>query len=102
MVSSARYFDALSPLGVEVDSLADIFSFGVTPTILNDSIDKWSLLLFVFRKFNLLVFGVYLNMILNPAAAGVVALLALFSYVSSVTMTGVAFLMLCTLHRPKL
>ncbi|CAF1488489.1 unnamed protein product [Adineta ricciae] len=38
----------------------------------------------------------------NPPAASVVALLALFSYVSSITMIGVAFSMVATLRHPKL
>ena len=36
-----------------------------------------------------------------PDATGVAALLALFSYVSPITMIEVPFLMLCTLHRTQ-
>jgi len=43
----ARMFGVTSDIGAQLDSLADVVSFGVAPAILAHSIRNWSFLMFI-------------------------------------------------------
>ncbi|CAF0823528.1 unnamed protein product, partial [Didymodactylos carnosus] len=43
----ARYLKIEGPMGAQLDSLADIVSFGVAPAILAHSISQWSFLMII-------------------------------------------------------
>jgi CDP-diacylglycerol--serine O-phosphatidyltransferase len=43
----ARMFGVTSPIGAQLDSLADVVSFGVAPAILAHSIQNWSFLMVI-------------------------------------------------------
>ena len=43
----ARMLNVSTPIGAQLDSLADVVSFGVAPAILAHSIRTWSILMFI-------------------------------------------------------
>ena len=56
----ARKLGHVSPIGAELDSLADVVSFGVAPTILAYSISQWSFLMIIaFFSFPYVVFSFF-------------------------------------------
>ncbi|CAF2850666.1 unnamed protein product [Rotaria sp. Silwood2] len=110
----ARMFRVTSDIGAQLDSLADVVSFGVAPTILAHSIKPWSFFMIIafisfplagawrLARFNVHPTHEYFIGLPIPAAGIVVALLALFSFVSPLIMIGLALLMISPLQMPKL
>jgi CDP-diacylglycerol--serine O-phosphatidyltransferase len=131
----ARTLHITCDIGTQLDSLADVVSFGVAPAILAHSIKHWTFLMIIaFISFPYVLFTNKIKMIIKknfffssslagawrlarsnvhptrdyfiglpiPAAGIVVALLALFSFVSPLTMIVLALLMISPLQIPKL
>ncbi|CAF1579362.1 unnamed protein product [Rotaria sp. Silwood1] len=110
----ARMLRVSSAIGAQLDSLADVVSFGVAPAILAHSIKNWSFLMIIafisfplagawrLARFNVHPTHDYFIGLPIPAAGIVVALLALFSFVSPLIMIGLALLMISPLQIPKL
>ncbi|CAF3570372.1 unnamed protein product [Rotaria sordida] len=110
----ARMLRVSSSIGAQLDSLADVVSFGVAPAILAHSIQHWSFLMVIafisfpltgawrLARFNVNPTHDYFIGLPIPAAGIVVALLALFSFVSPLIMIGLALLMISPLQIPKL
>ncbi|CAF0732965.1 unnamed protein product, partial [Didymodactylos carnosus] len=110
----ARYLKTDGPMGVQLDSLADIVSFGVAPVILAYSISHWSFLMTIafvvfpsagawrLGRFNVNPTQDYFVGLPITAAGLIVSFLALFSYTSPLIMIALASLMISTLKVPKL
>ncbi len=110
----ARMLKVDSPMGVELDSLADIVSFGVAPAILVHSMHHPSVFLtlaFVsfpiagawrLGRFNIKpTVGYYMGVPITLAGL-LVAVLALFSFSSPVFLLILAILMVSPIRIPKL
>ncbi|CAF1086804.1 unnamed protein product [Adineta ricciae] len=110
----ARKLGYASPIGAELDSLADVVSFGVAPTILAYSISQWSFLMIIaffsfplagawrLARFNIHPTTGHFVGLPIPAAGLSVAFLALFSYVSPLIMIALAGFMVSKVDVPKL
>ncbi|MFT9848744.1 CDP-alcohol phosphatidyltransferase family protein [Aneurinibacillus sp. REN35] len=110
----ARMLRVDSPMGVELDSLADIVSFGVAPAILVHTMNSPSLLLTLafiafpiagawrLGRFNIKpTIGYYMGVPITLAGL-IVAVLALFSFSSPLLMLLLAILMVSPIRIPKL
>ncbi|CAF0821219.1 unnamed protein product [Adineta steineri] len=109
----ARRLRITSDIGAQLDSLADVVSFGVAPTILAHSIKYWSFLMVIafisfplagawrLARFNAHPTHEYFIGLPITAAGICVALLALFSFVSPLIMIILALLMISPLQIPK-
>jgi CDP-diacylglycerol--serine O-phosphatidyltransferase len=110
----ARMLKVDNPMGVELDSLADIVSFGVAPAILVHTMHPPSLLLTIafiafpiagawrLGRFNVKpTVGYYMGIPITLAGL-TLALLALFSFSSSLLMLILAVLMVSPIRIPKL
>lgn len=110
----ARMLRVDSPMGVELDSLADIVSFGVAPAILVHTMNAPSLLLTMafiafpiagawrLGRFNIKpTIGYYMGVPITLAGL-IVAVLALFSFSSPLLMLLLAILMVSPIRIPKL
>jgi len=110
----ARMLGVSTPIGAQLDSLADVVSFGVAPAILAHSIKNWSFLMVIgfvgfplagawrLARFNVHPTHEHFMGLPIPAAGLTVAFLALFSYVSPIIMIILALLMISRLEIPKL
>jgi len=110
----ARHFKITSDIGAQLDSLADVVSFGVAPAILAHSIANWSFFMIIafisfplagawrLARFNVHPTHDHFIGLPIPAAGITVAILALFSFVSPLIMIGLAVLMVSPLQVPKL
>ncbi|CAF3174612.1 unnamed protein product [Rotaria socialis] len=110
----ARMLHVSSDIGAQLDSLADIVSFGVAPAILAHSIKPWSFFMIIafisfplagawrLARFNVHPTHDYFIGLPIPVAGIIVALLAIFSFVSPLIMIGLALLMISPLQVPKL
>jgi len=110
----ARMFGIASDIGAQLDSLADVVSFGVAPAILAHAIRNWSILMVIafisfplagawrLARFNVHPTHEHFVGLPIPAAGLTVAFLALFSFVSPIVMIGLALLMISRLEIPKL
>ncbi|GED14931.1 CDP-diacylglycerol--serine O-phosphatidyltransferase [Aneurinibacillus migulanus] len=110
----ARMLRVDSPMGVELDSLADIVSFGVAPAILVHTMHTPSPLLTLafiafpiagawrLGRFNIKpTVGYYMGIPITLAGL-IVAVLALFSFSSPLLMLLLAILMVSPIRIPKL
>ncbi|SDH16053.1 CDP-diacylglycerol--serine O-phosphatidyltransferase [Aneurinibacillus thermoaerophilus] len=110
----ARMLKVDSPMGVELDSLADIVSFGVAPAILIHTMHTPSPLLTIafiafpiagawrLGRFNIKpTVGYYMGVPITLAGL-ILAVLALFSFSSPLLMLILAVLMVSPIRIPKL
>ncbi|WCK56735.1 CDP-diacylglycerol--serine O-phosphatidyltransferase [Aneurinibacillus sp. Ricciae_BoGa-3] len=110
----ARMLKVDSPMGVELDSLADIVSFGVAPAILSHSMLHHSPLLTIafiafpiagawrLGRFNVSPTKGYYTGVPITLAGLITAVLAFFSFASPWLMIILAILMVSPLRIPKL
>lgn len=110
----ARMLRVDSPMGVELDSLADIVSFGVAPAILAHTMNEPSFLLTLafiafpiagawrLGRFNIKpTVGYYMGIPITLAGL-IMAVLALLSFSSPLLMLVLAILMVSPIRIPKL
>ncbi|CAF0725804.1 unnamed protein product [Adineta steineri] len=110
----ARALGITSDIGAQLDSLADVVSFGVAPAILAHTIQNWSFLMVIafvsfplagawrLARFNVHPTQGHFVGLPIPAAGLAVAFLAFFSYVSPLIMIGLALFMISRIEVPKL
>ncbi|UJR34114.1 hypothetical protein I4U23_021521 [Adineta vaga] len=97
----ARMLGLTTKIGAQLDSLADVVSFGVAPTILAYSISQCLAGAWRLARFNVNPTEGHFIGLPIPAAGLTVAFLAIFSYVSPLIMIALAALMVSKIDVPK-